>query len=417
MASASAHVYGLSQSASGGTASLATVDNEGTIDIGLVAKASGATSAIVHAFGNAVYQVVGSGTASYTNKGSLSIHASDSAIATGHGFAAATALGVAQSVTGGHDIFVNNGTTDVGAKAFVSASTGDAFAYARGYAAKGSAADLDVTNAGSISVAASATAPDTVRALAVGMYLSAAATTAATTPVQSAILSGTVVNSGDLQRRCPRQRRRNPHHRHGQRRRHHRQPEPGDGHRHRHQFGINDLTVTNTGTISVDAITANGAPALAYGIHVLGSGGGVAPAASDVFTINNSGDIIARQSTDGGTTFHRGDGDRRLGGAEPTVINLLGKRHTSPATSSSRAMRTRSTSRPARPFNGVDQRGLLRRRGDRCRRRQSDAELVRCRHAQRQRWRQSGSGTTRDAGRRSVLRLRRHAERWAPTGR
>ena len=324
VASASAHVYGLSQTVSGGTASLATIDNEGSIDIGLVAKATGATSAIAHAFGNAVYQVVGSGTASFTNNGSLSIHASDSAIATGHGFAAATALGVAQSATGGHDVFLNNGTTDVGAKAFVSASTGDAFAYARGYGAKGIAANLDVTNAGSISVAASATAPDTVRALAVGMYLAAGATTAATTPVQSAILSGTVVNSGDLHVVA-----------HASGGGTHTTATTGGGVATVNlsqatatgiaiNSGINDLNVTNTGTISVDAITTNGAPALAYGIRVLGSGGGVAPTADDVFTINNSGDIIVRQSTDGGTTFHRGEAIDVSQAPNRYVINLMG---------------------------------------------------------------------------------------------
>jgi len=323
-ASASAHVYGLSQSASGGTASLATVDNEGTIDIGLVAKATGGTSAVAHAFGNAVYQVVGSGTASFTNGGSLSIHASDSAIATGHGFAAATALGVAQTATGGHDVFVNNGTTDVGAKAFVSASSGSAFAYARAYAAKGGAADLDVTNAGSISVAASATAPDTVRALAVGMYLSAGATTAAATPTQVAVLSGTVVNSGDIKVFA---------HASGGGVQTVATASGGVTTVNRSQAtatgiavnsGINDLTITNSGTISVDAITSNGAPSLAYGIHVLGTGGGVAPAADDVLTINNSGDIIARFSTDGGTTFHRATAIDVTEAPNPTVINLLG---------------------------------------------------------------------------------------------
>ena len=205
---------------------------------------------------------------------------------------------VAQSATGGHDVFVNNGTTDVGAKAFVSASTGDAFAYARGYAAKGIAANLDVTNAGSISVAASATAPDTVRLLrsalpgsgrndrrynscpvgnSVGdggrtavtctsLRAPAAAepdTTAttgggvATVNLSQAATTGIAINSG-----------------------------------------INNLNVTNTGTISVDAITTNGAPALAYGIRVLGSGGGVAPTADDVYAADQQFGRHHRSSVD-----------------------------------------------------------------------------------------------------------------------
>jgi uncharacterized protein YhjY with autotransporter beta-barrel domain len=329
-ASASAHVYGLSQSATGGTASVATVDNSGTINIDLIANASGASSAVVHAFGNAVYQVVGAGTASYSNSGSLSIHASDTAIATGHGFAAATALGVAQSVSGGIGFYSNAGTSDVGAHALVSAASGSAFAYARGYADKGTAATLDVTNAGTIDVAASATAPDVVRALAVGMYLSAAATTVPTTATpatQSAVLTGTVVNSGTL---------------------HVAALANGGG-----SFttvttgtagvvtthpgssatatgiyinsGINNLAVTNSGTISVDAITTNGAPALAYGVHVLGTGGGVAAADTDVFTFtNDGGDIIVRESDDGGATFHRGMAIDVSAAPNNSVINLFG---------------------------------------------------------------------------------------------
>ena len=70
--------------------------------------------------------------------------------------------------------------------------------------------------------------------------------------------------------------------------------------------GVNNMTITNSGSINVDAITANGGAAKAYGIRVASNGGATPLATDDVVTINNSGDIIARISTDGGTTFQRG---------------------------------------------------------------------------------------------------------------
>ena len=69
--------------------------------------------------------------------------------------------------------------------------------------------------------------------------------------------------------------------------------------------GVNNMTISNSGSINVDAITENGGSATAYGIRVTANGA-VVPAADDVTTIENSGDIIVRVSTDGGTTFHRG---------------------------------------------------------------------------------------------------------------
>ena len=64
------------------------------------------------------------------------------------------------------------------------------------------------------------------------------------------------------------------------------------------------MTITNSGSIHVDAVT-NGGVANAYGIRV-DQQRRLHAARHDVVTINNSGDIIARISTDGGTTFQRG---------------------------------------------------------------------------------------------------------------
>ena len=60
--------------------------------------------------------------------------------------------------------------------------------------------------------------------------------------------------------------------------------------------GVNNMTITNSGSINVDAITANGGEAAAYGIRVT-SNGTSTPVAGDIVTINNSGDIIVRISS------------------------------------------------------------------------------------------------------------------------
>ena len=77
-------------------------------------------------------------------------------------------------------------------------------------------------------------------------------------------------------------------------------------------------TVTNSGSLSVDAITANGGLASATGIRVLTSG------AAGTTIINNSGDLIVRVSGDGGATFQRGLAIDVAGSTSPSVINLLG---------------------------------------------------------------------------------------------
>ncbi|HEX5499906.1 MAG TPA: hypothetical protein VFX03_11785, partial [Thermomicrobiales bacterium] len=85
-----------------------------------------------------------------------------------------------------------------------------------------------------------------------------------------------------------------------------------------------DATITNTGTIDVTAITAHQDNAQAWGIHVFDFAPDVPDDADHVLTINNSGRIIARQSSDGGATFKHGMAIDVTGAPNPTVINLLG---------------------------------------------------------------------------------------------
>ncbi len=87
--------------------------------------------------------------------------------------------------------------------------------------------------------------------------------------------------------------------------------------------GANTMTISNSGSLNVDAITANNGVSTARGIFVEANGA-FTPAATDVLTINNSGDIIVRQSIDGGATWTRGMAIDVASAGEPTVINLLG---------------------------------------------------------------------------------------------
>ncbi len=96
--------------------------------------------------------------------------------------------------------------------------------------------------------------------------------------------------------------------------------------------GANNLTITNSGSINVDAVVADGGTAIAMGIVALAN----APTTTgpdDVLTItNDGGDIIVRQSTDGGESWSRGlainvagnPANNVFGVPNKTVVNLLG---------------------------------------------------------------------------------------------
>ena len=82
------------------------------------------------------------------------------------------------------------------------------------------------------------------------------------------------------------------------------------------------MTVTNSGAIHVDALTANGGAANAYGILVTDNG--TINGGPEVFTVNNSGDLIVRVSGDGGATWQRGMAIDVESAPNAAVINLLG---------------------------------------------------------------------------------------------
>ncbi len=73
------------------------------------------------------------------------------------------------------------------------------------------------------------------------------------------------------------------------------------------ESSVNNATFTNTGTVSVSAVT-NGGLSEAAGIVVTNfPESPILPTETDVFTlVNNGGTIIARESTNGGTSWQRG---------------------------------------------------------------------------------------------------------------
>ncbi len=263
------------------------------------------------------------GAASVTNSGTLNV----AARATAHGTSAnafASAIGVWQSVDPLPINFTNSGTLNVLASAKATGSAGAATATAKGYygsAFGGGTETATVVNSGAMHVTAHAVAPGTAIAHAVGIsVVNAPVTTVAGTVVNvnAQPMNGSITNSGTLNVLAMAAGG----------------PLPvGTGAATTpgssavatgiNVFsGVNNMTISNSGTIMVTAVT-NGGNAEAEGIYVQ-SNGTATPGALDVTTINNSGDIIARFSTDGGTTFHRGEAIDMAEEPNRSVINLMG---------------------------------------------------------------------------------------------
>jgi outer membrane autotransporter protein len=93
------------------------------------------------------------------------------------------------------------------------------------------------------------------------------------------------------------------------------------------ESSVNTATITNTGTLSVSAITGQGGITEATGIRILSftPTNGTVPGVDDVLTINNNGGtIIARRSGDGGATWTHGVAIDTSDSPNPAVINLTG---------------------------------------------------------------------------------------------
>jgi hypothetical protein len=287
-ATASALALGLGQIESGATTGAVSVSNSGTLNVGAHATASG-TSAYAYASAIGVAQSVDPLSLTFTNSGTVNVNAAASAIGTS-GAATATAIGYYGSAFGGGTetaAIVNSNAMTVSATAIAPVT---AYALAQGIVLSNAATTTvagtpavtstnaqavagSITNSGELNVAAFASG---------GTITNGTGATATTTPGSSAQATGILVNSG-----------------------------------------VNNMTITNSGAINVDAVTANGGAANAYGIRIA-SNGDATPVAGDVVTINNSGDIVARISTDGGANYLRGTAIDVTDAPNRAVVNLLG---------------------------------------------------------------------------------------------
>ena len=302
---ASASAYGIGQRVSAGTGVQSMV-NDGVVDVGVHALASGVTAASADARATGAFQVAPTAvTQTFANDGSINVDVS--AVAAAIPFTTGT------------------GTT----ASTITSAAGNAHASAYGYygfSFGGGTMAASVTNSGDISVTAAAAAPGFASASANGIVVSNATAGGLGSP-----LTGTLDNSGSVNVVASAAG--------GVTTTSHMTATTGGGsttvtvtnpQSSAHAVGIalnggvNTMTVTNSGTINVDAITANGGDAKATGVLVTANGA-VAPVAGDVFTFTNDGGTIrVRESGDGGATWTRGMAIDVSASPNPSVINLVG---------------------------------------------------------------------------------------------
>jgi len=260
---------------------------------------------------------IGTATASMVNSGVVSIGADSKAVSGGISFAGALARGIVQDPSFGtlKAVLDNEGQIDVVANA--SAIGGDsAFALASAKAYQVDAANViaDITNSGALAAHAAALgsgAAGSAVASAVGIGILAMNHSSVT--AAAGALGGSVVNAGKINVSA----KVNSAH---------------SGTVGATATGIaisatrNNLTLTNSGTIDVEAIAGHGGPASANGVRVITSAApSLPPRPSDLFTFtNDGGTIIARQSTDDGKSWQRGMAIDVSQASNPSVINLFG---------------------------------------------------------------------------------------------
>ena len=318
------------------TTAIGNITNGGTMHVGADAAATGVTGADARAVAGGIAQAMiatSSAQANIVNSGAFSVSATAVASATsGPAVAAATAFGASQiaSATGAAGVagvsFVNSGTFSVLANASANGTAANASAVATGliqHAANATGAGaFAVSNSGSMNVVASAVAPAGTTPLA-GAFAHAVGINVTNTPTVTPTggggfttagnpVSGTITNAGTINVVANAAGGTFT------------TPTAGGGTTTLGRSsatatgihvagGANTMTISNSGSLNVDAITANNGVSTARGIFVEANGA-FTPAATDVLTINNSGDIIVRQSTRRRSDVDPRDGDRRRHG-------------------------------------------------------------------------------------------------------
>jgi outer membrane autotransporter protein len=214
--------------------------------------------------------------------------------------------GVQQSVLGllAQASFSNSGELLVGAGADASADTAaTAEAMAIGYSVSGTGFAVDFANTGDFTVIAQAVA-DGASGIA-----SAHAVGFSATASSDGFLNGTIENSGNLVVNA-------------------KADAAGNASAYAQATGLgigagsSDLTISNSGLLSVSAAT-DGGTSEATAIRILDTGAASDPSA--VITITNDGGlIIARRSEDGGESWLRGTAIDTSAAPNASVINLVG---------------------------------------------------------------------------------------------
>lgn len=320
---------GITQDAVGGSGALATFQNNGTYVAGAVANATATGSASANAYGTGLKQYAsGTNTFNIGTAGSADVYATAHASGS-YAYASAAKLGATQS--GALNVFDNAGLFNVAAHATAGGASGTAYAYATGlrghnaFGATTASIDYLIESGATMNVSAVAVAPSLAYAGAIGIEVTQSGPTILFPATHEEILAGSIVNDGTLNVLASAQ---------------------GGGTYTtvtgggatitvtqssatatgiRMESGTNNMTVVNTGTISVDAVTAGNGVTQATGIIAEDNGTGIAPAAGSLLTItNDGGDIIVRESVDGGATWRRGMAIDVAAAPNPTVINLLG---------------------------------------------------------------------------------------------
>lgn len=291
--------YAISQTADadeGAASVLLSNASTGVIDVAASANAVGVATATADADIFGVYQSAeGQDGASVTVDNSGSISFAANAVATAAtAEASATATGFSQYVSDAGTIpvvtFNNTGSVNVTATADANATvSGEADAYAYGLFVEndGPAAVLDINNAGTFNVAAMASALTSATAEATGISVTASGADA---------FAGGITNSGSLVVSAAANASGTTAAQVGS----------ADAIGIYLETDVNDMTLANTGTIDVWAMTDTGGTQSATAILVSDNGAPVGAGGGEFIIDNAAGSIIARVSDDLGMTWTHG---------------------------------------------------------------------------------------------------------------
>ena len=259
---------------------------------------------------------IGTATASVVNSGVVSVDADAKSVSQGIAFAGAIARAIAQDPSFGNldAVLDNSGTVAVTANASaIGAQSAFALASAKAYVVDAANVIADVTNSGSLAAQAVAIGSGAAgSAVASADGISIVAMNHDTVAADAGALRGSLVNAGKIMVSA-------------------KVDSAHSGTVGATASGIhisatrNNLVVTNSGTIDVEAVTVHGGPVSASGVRVITSPASLQNRARDLFTFtNDGGTIVARQSTDDGKTWQRGMAIDVSEASNPSVINLVG---------------------------------------------------------------------------------------------